>query len=112
MNTNSLLKGNLQTIILKFLEDSGEMYGYEITQRVKEMTNGAMVLTQGALYPTLHKLEADGLLETHTKNVNNRIRKYYSLTQTGKKETTSKLKEVQEFMDQLQALLNLKPSIS
>ena len=111
MTSNSLLKGNLQTIILKFLEDSGEMYGYEITQRVKEMTDGAMVLTQGALYPTLHKLEADGFLETYTKTVNNRTRKYYRLTQTGKTETGNKMQEVQEFMNHLQSLLNLKPSL-
>ena len=58
MSTNPLLKGSLQTIILKLLEDNDQMYGYEITQKVKEVSEGEIMLTEGALYPALHKLEA------------------------------------------------------
>jgi len=87
------------------------MYGYEITQKVKELTTGEIVLTEGALYPALHKLEAEGLLETFTEVVDNRVRKYYKLTEQGGKEVTSKLNEAQAFIDQLQLLLNLKPAI-
>jgi PadR family transcriptional regulator PadR len=112
MNPNPLLKGTLQTIILKLLEDSSQMYGYEITQKVKEVTQGKIVLTQGALYPALHKLEADGLLETYTEVVDNRVRKYYRLTEHGVKDVSEKLKEASEFIVQLQALLNLKPALS
>ena len=112
MTSNALLKGTLQTIILKLLEDSSEMYGYEITQKVKEITKGEIKLTQGALYPTLHKLESEGLLETYTEVVDNRVRKYYRLTQEGKKTTTNKIKEAENFIVQLQALLNIKPSIA
>lgn len=111
MSTNPLLKGTLQTIILKLLEDNAEMYGYEITQKVKEVTAGEIMLTEGALYPALHKLEADGFLETFTQVVDNRVRKYYRLTQEGGKEVTSKLSEAQSFIEQLQALLNLKPAV-
>jgi len=112
MTSNALLKGTLQTIILKLLEDNSEMYGYEITQKVKEITKGEIKLTQGALYPTLHKLESEGLLETYTEVVDNRVRKYYRLTQEGKKTTTDKIKEAENFIVQLQALLNIKPSIA
>ena len=87
------------------------MYGYEITQKVKEVTGGEIVLTEGALYPALHKLEAGGLLETFTQVVDNRIRKYYRLTEQGGKEVTSKLSEARLFIEQLQALLNLKPVV-
>ena len=111
MSTNPLLKGTLQTIILKLLEDNTEMYGYEITQKVKELTIGEITLTEGALYPALHKLEADGLLETFTQVVDNRVRKYYRLTEEGGKEVTNKLSEASAFIEQLQSLLNLKPSI-
>lgn len=111
MSTNPLLKGTLQTIILKLLEDNAEMYGYEITQKVKEVTAGEIMLTEGALYPALHKLEADGFLETFTQVVDNRVRKYYRLTEEGGKEVTSKLDEARSFIDQLQALLNLKPAV-
>lgn len=111
MNANPLLKGTLQTIILKLLEDNERMYGYEITQKVKEVTNGEIVLTQGALYPALHKLEADGLLETYTKIVDNRVRKYYRLTELGEKDVVDKIKEARIFINQLQSILNLKPNL-
>jgi len=52
MHSPELLKGTLQTIILKLLKDQGKMYGYEITQRVKELSAGRLALTEGALYPT------------------------------------------------------------
>jgi len=106
-----MLKGTLQTIILKLLEDNNRMYGYEITQKVKELTAGEIMLTEGALYPALHKLEADGMLETFTEVVDNRVRKYYRLTEQGGKEVTSKLSEAQAFIEQLQLLLNLKPTV-
>jgi PadR family transcriptional regulator, regulatory protein PadR len=111
MSSNPMLKGTLQTIILKLLEDNNQMYGYEITQKVKEITTGDIVITEGALYPALHKLEAEGLLETFTEIVDNRVRKYYRITEQGGKEVTQKLNEAQLFINQLQLLLNLKPGL-
>ena len=111
MSSNPMLKGTLQTIILKLLEDNNHMYGYEITQKVKDVTAGEIMLTEGALYPALHKLEADGLLETYSEIVDSRVRKYYRLTEQGGKEVTSKLNEAQAFIAQMQLLLNLKPAI-
>lgn len=109
MSTNPLLKGTIQTIILKLLADNEKMYGYEITQKVKELTNGEIKFTEGALYPALHKLEAEGLLDTSTEIVDNRVRKYYKLTEQGGKEVVSKLTEASEFIALFQQLLNLKP---
>ncbi len=111
MSTNPLLKGTLQTIILKLLEDNHQMYGYEISQKVKEITSGEIKLTEGALYPALHKLEAEGLLETTTEIVDSRVRKYYRLTEQGGNEVAGKLDDAQAFIEQLQALLSLKPAI-
>jgi PadR family transcriptional regulator PadR len=51
MSTNPLLKGSLQTIILKLLEDNDQMYGYEITQKVKEVSEGEIMLTEGPYTP-------------------------------------------------------------
>ncbi len=109
--SNQLFKGSLTTILLKLLSENEKMYGYEITKKVMELSNGKMVLTEGALYPALHKLEADGLLEVKMENIGNRNRKYYSLTKQGKKETGNKLKEVASFIEQMQQILNLKPSL-
>ena len=109
MNGNQqLFRGTLTTIILKLLSEEGKMYGYEMTKKVKEQTEGSISLTEGALYPALHKLEADGLVDVTIENVGNRPRKYYSLTKKGKKEVTNKLLELNTFIWQIQTLLNLK----
>lgn len=113
MKQNSqLYKGSLTTIILKLLNEQDKMYGYELTKKVKELSNGEINITEGALYPALHKLEADGMLEVQMEDVGNRKRKYYSLTKQGKKETKFKLDEVEAFIKQLQQILNLKPTIA
>lgn len=74
MNSKELIKGTLRIIVLKLLSEKKWMYGYEITQRVKELTNDEIELTFGALYPTLHKLEAEGCLTTKTVIVDSRAR--------------------------------------
>ena len=112
MSSAKLLKGTLQTIILKLLEDHDKMYGYEITQKVKQLSNGEFKLTEGALYPALHKLEADGLLETSTELVDGRVRKYYALSIEGKSEVKEKMSEAVTFIEKLQQVLNLKPTVS
>lgn len=110
--TNGMLKGSLQTIILKLLQENEKMYGYEITQKVKEITSGEIKLTEGAMYPSLHKMEADGMLSTSTELVDNRLRKYYTLTKAGQKEVETKLEEAKSFIGNLELLLNLKPKLS
>lgn len=109
MYSKELLKGTLKTIILKMLSESDSMYGYQITQKVKEITEGKINLTEGALYPALHKLEADGLLTTEKKTVGNRVRKYYSLTQSGNNSAKEKVEELKEFMETLKTIINLTP---
>ena len=111
MGNQKLYKGSLQTIILKLLETNDKMYGYEITQKVKELTKGELKITEGALYPALHKLEADGLLDVEVAKVGNRLRKYYKLTESGTKETANKLDEMQEFLKTMQQLVNPKFSL-
>ena len=93
MNNQKLYKGSLQTIILNLLDEKGKLYGYEITKLVKELTNGELKITEGALYPTLHKLESEGILEVEMAVVNNRKRKYYSLTKKGSLVKTKKLEQ-------------------
>ncbi|MVM38854.1 PadR family transcriptional regulator [Spirosoma sp. HMF3257] len=110
-NNSSLLKGSLSVMILRLLEDREKMYGYEITQKVKDLTAGEMMITEGALYPALHKLEAEGLLTTETQIVDGRARKYYSLTKTGHTEAAGRIAELASFLENLNLVLKLKPSI-
>jgi PadR family transcriptional regulator PadR len=107
MYSSELIKGTLKTIVLKMLKDNGKMYGYEITQRVKELTSERIQLTEGALYPTLHALEASGEVEVETAYIGKRIRKYYQLTSSGKTTAKNRIEEWQNFVSTLEILLDL-----
>ena len=109
MYSSELIKGTLKTIILALLTDEKKMYGYEITQKVKNLTGGKIQLTEGALYPTLHALEAQGILTTEVVNVGNRLRKYYTITPSGKAVAQEKVTEFSEFMATMRILLDLQP---
>jgi PadR family transcriptional regulator PadR len=112
MISNELLKGSLKTIVLKLLKENGRMYGYEITRKVEELTEGKVKLTYGALYPVLHKLEKDGVLITESENYNNRIRIYYSLTPKGDSVVAEKLRELGEYIESLQRIIEPKPGLN
>lgn len=112
MHSPELLKGTLQTIVLQLLSEKKRMYGYEITQLVKEATDGKIQLTEGALYPTLHKMEANGLLVTEKVHIGKRLRKYYVLTDLGKEQATTKVKEFADFIETMKLILNLKPRLN
>ena len=111
MATKELLKGTLQTVILKVLSDFGEMYGYEITQKVKELTKGEILLSEGSLYPHLHRMEAEGILSIDTVHIGKRIRKYYRITEVGKSVVVAKVEEFSTFVRTMQNVLNLDPSL-
>lgn len=112
MISNELLKGSLKTIVLKLLKENGRMYGYEITRKVEELTEGKIKLTYGALYPVLHKLEKEGVLITESENYNNRIRIYYSLTPKGDSVVAEKLRELGEYIESLQRIIEPKPGLN
>jgi len=112
MISSELLKGSLKTIVLKLLKEDGPMHGYLITQKVDQMTNGKIKLTYGALYPILHKLENEGVLVHASEIVNNRIRIYYALTDKGHSVVIERLKELTEFIDSLQRIIEPKAGLS
>ncbi len=111
MKKSSLYKGCLEPILLRLLKDNGRMYGYQMTQMVKEITKGELNITEGALYPLLHKLEEQGIVETETEMNGNRMRKYYSLTKAGKKQTAVAMDEMKAFMQSLEFIVNPKTAI-
>lgn len=105
MSKNHLYKGTLSAVLLTLLEENGRMYGYELSKRALDATNGDLNITEGALYPALHKLEAEGLLETEMERVGNRMRKYYRLTETGGKEARNRIAELADYAANLQLFL-------
>ena len=112
MISSELIKGSLKTIVLKVLKENGRMYGYDITRKVEDLTEGKIKLTFGALYPVLHKLESEGVLITESENFNNRIRIYYSLTQKGESVVLEKIKELNEFIESLQRIVQPNPGVN
>ena len=107
MKKNSLYKGTLQNIILKLLTKEVKMYGYQITQRAKELTLGELEMTEGALYPLLHKLESDGMITSEIQKINGRDRKYYLLTEKGKKQQAEQETEMNCYLFNLQTIFNI-----
>ena len=110
MYSSELIKGTLKTIVLKLLAENKRMYGYEITQKVKDLTGNKIQITEGALYPTLHSLEADGILITETEYIGKRVRKYYSLSKEGHNKSKEKVNEFADFMNTMKFLLEIKPA--
>jgi PadR family transcriptional regulator PadR len=111
MKKSSLYKGCLEPILLRLLKDNGRMYGYQMTQMVNDITKGELNITEGALYPLLHKLEEQGIVEAVTEMNGNRMRKYYSLTKAGKKQTSVAMEEMKAFMQSLEFIVNPKTAI-
>lgn len=87
------------------------MYGYEITRKVKELTENKIQITEGALYPTLHALEEDGIVSTEVVNVGKRVRKYYMLTKKGKNTAKERVSEFADFINTMKFLLDIKPQL-
>lgn len=110
MKKNALYKGTLQNIVLKLLAKEGRMYGYQMTQRAKEFTEGHLEMTEGALYPILHKLEEQGIIVSEVRKVNGRDRKYYLLTEKGKKVQAEEESEMQQFIFHLSTIFNPQTS--
>tara|TARA_R110000868_G_scaffold309956_2_gene571178 strand:+ start:854 stop:1198 length:345 start_codon:yes stop_codon:yes gene_type:complete len=111
MYSSELIKGTLKTIVLNLLRDRGRMYGYEITHKVKELTDSKIQITEGALYPTLHALEKSGEVKTEKEFIGKRVRKYYSLTTQGHETANKKVNEFSDFMNTMKFLLDLEPKL-
>ena len=98
MNINKeLIKGSTSIIVLSLLNNK-DMYGYEIIQQMKKNTNDLFIMKEGTLYPMLHSLEKDGAVESYWYDTNEgRRRKYYRITENGRKILNIKKKEWRVF---------------
>ncbi len=105
MYSKELLKGTLSAIILNLLSENERMYGYEISQKVKEISDGKILLKDGSLYPALQKMTKDGLLSYQEEFYGKRVRKYYFLTPKGKTEKVRYLEELKDFLATLNKLV-------
>lgn len=108
MYSKELIKGTLRTVVLRLLDREGRMYGYQMSKRVGELSSGNYQLTEGALYPLLHKLVQDGLLVAESEKVNGRSRRYYRITEEGRAAAADRREEFRQFLGTMQRLLDLK----
>ena len=102
-----LVKGTLDTMILHLLSNHGRLYGYQITKMVHESSEGVISIKEGSLYPSLHKMEKNGMIQSEIEHVNNRPRKYYSITPAGSDGVKEKRLEISNFIMTLEKVLNL-----
>ena len=86
MSSDTLVAASSKPIILSLLL-SGESYGYQILQRVRRISGGTMEWSSAMLYPVLRRMEKEGLIRSEWRvSAENRMRKYYMLTDLGRKE--------------------------
>jgi transcriptional regulator len=98
----SLLQGTLDLLILKTLALES-MHGWGISMRIQQISEGALSINQGSLYPALYRLEEQGWIRsTWGNSENNRQAKYYEITRTGRKQ----LAEETENWERLSAAVN------
>lgn len=103
-----LKRGSTKMIILSLLERK-EMYGYEISKEVRELSREYFRVPEGALYTALHSLEKDGFIEGRWEERNGRERKYYFITRKGRTLVKKARKEWKLLFDRL--LPFLKPEV-
>jgi len=98
------LKGTLPTLILHTLE-RGPNHCYRIAQYIKSKSKGVLDFKEGTLYPVLHGLENKGLLKSHEQMENGRKRRYYHLTENGKRVLAKDKKEWKRFSGAVSLIL-------
>ncbi len=107
---DQIRKGSTEILILKLLT-SEAMYGYQIVQELKARSGGYFDMKEGLLYPTLHRMQKDGLLSSEWQvSDSGRRRKYYKVTSEGSQLLQEGSAEWNTFMQQMNDLLNISPS--
>lgn len=106
MYSKELLKGTISVIILKLLAEHTRMYGYQITRKVIELTDSKIQIREGSLYPALHRLKDEDLVEIETVNIGKRVRRYYTLTDKGISVMKEKIAETLDFTRTIERILS------
>jgi DNA-binding PadR family transcriptional regulator len=88
----SLVSGSMTMLILKLLSEK-DMYGYEMIDTLRQKSQNVFELKAGTLYPILHSLEENDLVTVYEQEMLGKTRKYYSITDLGKKKLSEKAEE-------------------
>ena len=101
----SLVSGSTTMLLLKLLSEK-DMYGYEMIETLREKSQNVFELKAGTLYPLLHGMEDKNYLIVYEKEVGGKVRKYYSITKTGRKVLEEKKEEWKIYSSAVVNVLN------
>ncbi|HEY3455559.1 MAG TPA: PadR family transcriptional regulator [Bryobacteraceae bacterium] len=104
-----ILPGTLDLLILKAVS-LGPLHGYGVLLRIGQISNGALVIEQGALYPALFRLVRKGWLKaTWGVSENNQRAKFYELTAAGRKRLREEIEDWDRLVDAIAVVLKTRP---
>jgi transcriptional regulator len=100
---SEVLQGTLDLLVLKTLESIGPMHGWGVSRRIQQVSDNALQLTQGTIYPALLRLEQRGWVAAEWGiSDQNRKARFYSITKAGRKQ----LREEKESWERMMAIIN------
>ena len=91
-----LLSGSSAMLVLRLL-DEGDMYGYQITEQLAQRSQNVFEMKSGTLYPLLHTLEQKGFVTAYQRTEGGRERRYYAITEAGRRQLTEKREEWENY---------------
>jgi PadR family transcriptional regulator PadR len=104
-----ILQGMLDMLILKAVS-LGPLHGYGVLLRIQQISNDALQIPQGSLYPALYRLEHKGWIQSEWgESENKRKAKYYTMTAAGRKQLRSEAAEWSKLSVAIATLLNATP---
>lgn len=102
----SLISGSTSMLVLRLLEE-GDLYGYQMIERLRERSNYVFELKAGTLYPLPHGMEEKGFLTSYEQEEGGKVRKYYHLTRDGKKVLKEKEEEWNTYRSAVERVLQM-----
>lgn len=105
-NYERFKKGTMEMLLLKLLSQK-DMYGYEIAQLFKELSDDVIHISVGNMYPMLYKLDEKGWITSYKRSAGKRLERiYYHLTEQGQKELGQMIEDYQRLASATQTILN------
>ena len=100
-----LMAGSSSMLVLSLLKKE-DMYGYQMIEQLAKRSGDVFEMGEGTLYPILHAMEKSGYVSSYRQAINGRERKYYHLTERGRKQLDAKKEEWKQFRKGVEGVLS------
>jgi DNA-binding PadR family transcriptional regulator len=105
-NAKELLRGNTDSLLLFLIAESSHIHGYHLIKEIERRSRGYFQFREGTVYPALHKLEKDGLIQGEWGSQSGRQqRRYYRITPKGREALSSRLRSWRQFATAMELIL-------